>query len=145
MPAGNYFTNPAALFIDDFNINRRDGMDTILIVEDDKAVRNNTEIFLKTEGFGVLTAANGLEALQIIDKSIPDLIISDIVMPYVDGIELYRRIQNQYINNFISFIFLTAKCDLASIREGLNLGVDDYITKPFDFRDLLTSIQKTGF
>jgi len=117
-------------------------MNSVLIVEDDKAVRNNTEIFLKAEGFNVFTASNGLEALKITKNFVPDVIIADIIMPYVDGIELYKKIQHQHLNNFISFIFLTAKCDLPSIREGLNTGADDYITKPFEFKDLLISIQK---
>lgn len=116
-------------------------MDTILIVEDDVAVRNNTEIFLKSEGYTVLTAENGLEALKIIEKTVPDLIVSDIVMPYVDGIELYKKVENEYGYNFLPFIFLSAKSDLPSIREGLNLGADDYITKPFEFSDLSISLK----
>jgi two-component system, sensor histidine kinase and response regulator len=117
-------------------------MDKILIVEDDCEIRNNIEIFLKAEGFNVITSSNGLDAIRIIENNTPDLIISDIMMPYLDGIEFCKIVQNKFGSFNIPFVFLTAKSDLESIRKGLNLGADDYITKPFEFNDLLTAVKQ---
>lgn len=117
-------------------------MNKILIVEDETAIRNNIEIFLKTEGFDVISAPNGLEALRIIEKIIPDLIISDIMMPYMDGLEFFEKTKQKYGKYRIPFVFLTAKNNLQSIRLGMNLGAEDYITKPFEFSDLIEAVKK---
>lgn len=114
---------------------------SILVVEDDKGIQANLNILFKAEGYKVISAYNGLEALKKLESELPDLIISDIMMPYVDGIELYKKIKEEYNLQQTPFIFLTAKSDPVSIRQGLGLGADDYITKPFENEDVLQAIK----
>ncbi len=113
----------------------------ILVVEDEAELRENICIILQLNGYEVKYAENGMDALKMLNSINPDLIISDIMMPQIDGYELYERIRNEERFRFTPFIFLTAKSDLQSLRQGLNIGVDDYITKPFSADDLLKSIE----
>ncbi len=116
-------------------------MKRILLVEDEKPLAENISLLLSGEGYEVIYAQNGLEALKISEDVIPDLILSDIMMPYIDGYELFQRIKKNNKTKFLPFLFLTAKSDLASIREGMGLGADDYIIKPFSSDDLLHTIK----
>lgn len=116
-------------------------MATILIMEDDAGVRLPIEDLLEAHGYKVLSAENGREGIELAKKHRPDLIISDIMMPEVDGYAAFEAIQNDPITAVIPYIFLTAKTDPAEVREGLGLGADDYITKPFETKDLLDSIR----
>ncbi len=116
-------------------------MPEIFVVEDEAELRENICAILELKGYDVKSAENGLEAIKMLNTINPDLIISDIMMPYLDGYELFNRIRQEERTKLIPFIFLTAKSDLTSIREGLNLGVDDYITKPFSTEDLIKSIE----
>lgn len=116
-------------------------MTTILIMEDDAGVRLPLEDLLEAHGYGVLTAENGREGIEMAKKHRPDLILSDIMMPDIDGYAAFEAIQSDPITAVIPFIFLTAKTDPGEIREGLGLGVDDYITKPFESKDLLDSVR----
>ena len=117
-------------------------MEKILIVEDDNIVRENLVELLKLEGYETYSANDGLQALKLLKKlqSI-DLIISDIMMPNVDGYELYYILQQKEMGFHIPFIFLTAKTNKEAIRTGMNLGVDDYIVKPFSIDDILNSVK----
>ncbi|WP_028566744.1 PP2C family protein-serine/threonine phosphatase [Salisaeta longa] len=116
---------------------------TILIVEDDATVRELLRYRLqKQDPYTVRTAANGKEALAIVQESPPDLIISDIMMPEMDGFALQDALQNDRDTRTIPFIFLTARADEPARREGGRLGVDDYITKPFDMERLLSRVQR---
>lgn len=116
-------------------------MSTILIVEDEQEVRNTVAEFLKYEGFSVAEASNGEEAISYLANNIPDLIISDIMMPKVDGFRLLEFIKNNHTTDSIPFIMLTAKTEYSSIREGMNMGADDYICKPFRLNDLKSAIK----
>lgn len=116
-------------------------MATILIMEDDAGVRLPIEDLLEAHGYHVLSAENGREGIEMAKRHRPDLIISDIMMPEVDGYAAFEAIQSDPITAVIPFIFLTAKTDPGEIREGLGLGVDDYITKPFESKDLLDSVR----
>jgi two-component system, sensor histidine kinase and response regulator len=116
-------------------------MEKILLVEDEKQLLDNISVLLNAEGYEIITAENGLEALKKLDQSTPDLIISDIMMPYLSGFELFKQIKQNPKIKFIPFLFLTAKSSYSSIREGMNLGADDYITKPFTSEDLLKSVK----
>jgi len=113
----------------------------IFIVEDEKEIRENLEILLDAEGYDVISAGNGLEALKKLESITPDLILCDIMMPYLNGMELFQRIKENDKARAIPFIFLTAKNDLTSLRQGMNLGADDYLTKPFATDDLLRAIK----
>ena len=119
-------------------------MKKILLVEDEKELGDNIKILLESEGYQVTLAENGLDAIKAFDKNNPDLIVSDIMMPFMDGYELFETVKEDLKTKVIPFIFLTAKSDMHSIRHGMDLGADDYLMKPFTPEDLLQSI-KTRF
>lgn len=112
----------------------------ILVVEDDAMVRGSLIDILTSAEYQVAEAINGRAALEKIEENLPDLIISDIMMPEMDGYSLLNEIQKKYINVEIPFIFLSAKAEFNDIREGMNTGADDYLTKPFKARDLLKAV-----
>lgn len=113
----------------------------ILIVEDDSTVRELLKYRLSKQ-YEVYTATNGEEALDQIEETIPDLIISDIMMPKMDGFALQSALQADKNTRVIPFIFLTARADEPARREGERTGVDDYITKPFDMEQLLSRVER---
>ncbi len=113
----------------------------ILIVEDDSTVRELLKYRLGKH-YEVYTATNGEEALQEIANRIPDLIISDIMMPKMDGFALQSALQADKNTRVIPFIFLTARADEPARQEGARTGVDDYITKPFDMEQLLSRVER---
>lgn len=115
-------------------------MKKILVVEDDPRLKSNISELLQAEGYNTNCASNGLEALNYIREEVPDLIISDIMMPMMDGMEFIKRIQSNSNTSSIPFIFLTAKVEAFDIRNGMNLGADDYITKPFKTAELLKAV-----
>ena len=115
-------------------------METILIVEDAIDILKTLNDILVEAKYKTILARNGEEALKKISEEIPDLIISDIIMPKVDGYQLYEKVKNDLSLKNIPFIFLTAKDDYKDFRNGMNLGVDDYIVKPFHVEDILVSI-----
>ncbi len=114
---------------------------TILVVEDEFQIRQDLELILNLNDYEVISVENGLKALEVLNKISPDLIICDIMMPQMDGFELLEKIQqdNKLIN--IPFLFLTAKTNIKDLRKGMNLGADDYITKPFNLNELLQAIE----
>lgn len=114
---------------------------SILVVEDEHTLRRLLEYRLSKQ-YSVRTAANGEEALERVTETIPDLIISDIMMPKMDGFALQASLQEEKTTRAIPFIFLTAKADDSSRLRGMRTGVDDYITKPFDIEQLLTRIER---
>lgn len=114
---------------------------TILVVEDEHTLRRLLEYRLSKQ-YHVRTAANGEEALERVAEQVPDLIISDIMMPKMDGFALQATLQQEQSTRAIPFIFLTAKADEQSRMRGMRTGVDDYITKPFDIEQLLTRISR---
>lgn len=113
----------------------------ILILEDDPAVLMPLVDLLEAEDFEVHVAANGKIGLELAEEVEPDLIVSDIMMPEMNGIEVFEELQKDPHLSVIPFIFLTAKTDPSDIRTGLGLGADDYLTKPFEADDLLQSIR----
>ncbi|MDP2036915.1 MAG: response regulator [Ignavibacteria bacterium] len=116
-------------------------MKKILIVEDEFDVRVNLQDLLESESYEVVTAKDGKEGYNKAIEELPDLIISDIKMPYVDGFELYKKLQTNANTNQIPFIFLTAKVEMSDFREGMSLGADDYLIKPFRINDVLKAIE----
>ncbi|MFX0048980.1 MAG: PleD family two-component system response regulator [Candidatus Hermodarchaeota archaeon] len=111
----------------------------ILVVEDNLDLLYNLNLLLESNDYKPITAKNGKEALKILSRleQIPDVIISDIMMPEMDGYEFFRQISNEPRWNRIPFLFLSAKTTPKDIRFGKLLGVDDYLTKPFNEKDLL--------
>ena len=114
---------------------------SILVVEDEKMLRKLLEYRLGKH-YEVKTAANGEEALDRMEAYTPDLIISDIMMPKMDGFALQSALQSDKNKRVIPFIFLTARSDEPTRKEGARTGVDDFITKPFDIDQLLSRIDR---
>lgn len=112
---------------------------TILVVEDNPDMRSYIRSIL-TEHFNVLEAGNGLEALSILNLKPVDFIVSDLMMPVMDGIELSRRVKENFAISHIPFLMLTAKTSVESKIESFKVGVDEYLLKPFDEELLLTRI-----
>lgn len=113
----------------------------ILIIEDDSVLRENMATFLIEEGYQVSVAADGLAGVQQAMSQAPDLILCDIMMPGMSGLELYKTIQQVKSTSAIPLIFITAKAEKEDIRAGMQLGADDYITKPFDLSELIHTIK----
>ena len=113
-------------------------MPTILVCDDEKDIVKAIEIYLKMEKYNVIKAYNGQEALDILKSAEVDLLIADIMMPIMDGIELTEKARK--ITN-IPIIILSAKGELMDKVHGLNVGADDYITKPFDAVELLARVK----
>jgi two-component system phosphate regulon response regulator PhoB len=115
--------------------------ETILVVEDEEDIRELLKYNLEKEGFQVSGAATGEEALQAIRSRLPDLILLDLMLPGIDGLEVCRRVRGEVQTKHVPIIMLTAKGEEADIVTGLELGADDYITKPFSPRVLLARIR----
>lgn len=116
-------------------------MTKILVLEDDESVRLPLVDLLEANGYEVIAAPDGRQGIEMAREEAPDLVISDIMMPEVDGYGVFEALQSDPDTAVIPFIFLTAKTDPADVREGLGLGADDYLTKPFQPKDLLESIR----
>lgn len=114
---------------------------TILVVEDHNILREGLEILLETEGFNVFTAPNGVEALELMEAHSPDLILSDIAMPRMDGYEFYDAVRERPEWVTIPFIFLTARGERGEVFAGRKLGVEDYLVKPVDRNILVATIR----
>jgi signal transduction histidine kinase len=117
------------------------GKAVILLVEDDPALREGMSDTLEAEGYETIQAGNGREGLDVLDRVHPDLIISDIMMPEMDGYSFHTEVASSPQTATIPFIFLTAKSDQADVLKGLRVGVDAYLTKPFDLDQLLAHVQ----
>lgn len=113
----------------------------ILVVEDNVEMCENIASILKLANYQVLTANSGKQGVEIVQQSPPDLIICDIMMPDLDGYGVLHILSKDPASANIPFIFLTAKTDHRDFRAGMNLGADDYITKPFDGLELLNAIE----
>ena len=112
----------------------------ILVVEDTDAIREEIVNFLSLADYEVYEASNGIEGIEKATQVLPDLIVSDILMPLCDGYQMLRELRKSSITENIPLIFLTAKTEKSDIRKGMNLGADDYLTKPLKPSDLLVSI-----
>jgi diguanylate cyclase (GGDEF)-like protein len=114
---------------------------TVLVIEDHPDQRDLLAIVLQREGYRVITAANGLEALKKLETENVQIALSDIMMPKMDGFELIKRMRSNPILKSIYLILITARIQEGDRVRGLDLGADDYITKPFSFSELLARIR----
>ena len=112
-------------------------MNHVLVVEDDKEIREGVEIYLKSRGYEVFQAADGVEGLEVIEKEDIHLAIVDIMMPRMDGISMVVKLREKYD---FPVIFLSAKSEEVDKIMGLNMGADDYVTKPFTPMELLARV-----
>lgn len=117
-------------------------MSIILIIEDEEAVRQNLAEVLTLEGYSIIQAENGLVGTHLAKDHPPDLIICDINMPELDGFGVLTTLQDDPLTATIPFIFLTAMADKRTRRRGMELGADDYLTKPFTSRELVATVRK---
>lgn len=111
---------------------------TVLVVDDEQNIVNIIAFNLKKEGYEVLTAGDGEEAVEIVEKHQPDLILLDIMMPKMDGYEACRKIREKYN---MPIIMLTARAEELDKVLGLEMGADDYVTKPFGTRELIARVK----
>lgn len=114
----------------------------ILIVDDDPYILMSLEFLMKKNGYDVMIARNGTEALELLEKQIPHLVLLDIMMPDVDGYEICRRIKKTEKLKAIKVVFMSAKTKEADIQKGYDLGASLYITKPFSTRELVKQIHE---
>lgn len=114
---------------------------TILVVDDEQDLLDLIEYNLKKEGFDVLKAENGVEALKVAKENLPDLVLLDIMMPKMDGLEVCDKMRSDANLKHIPIIFLTARGDEKTEVEGLDTGADDYITKPISTTKLISRIK----
>lgn len=115
--------------------------DTILIVEDEEDIRELVRFHLAKEGFEVVEARDGEEALKWLQKNTPVLVVLDLMLPVLSGLEVCKRIKSEPHTDDVPVVMLTAKGEEADIVIGLELGADDYITKPFSPRVLVARIR----
>jgi CheY-like chemotaxis protein len=114
----------------------------ILIIEDQATMRRNVALMLQLEGHDALTAANGVEGLEVARRERPELILCDVMMPEMDGYACLRALREDEAIRHTPFIFLTAKGDRNDVREGMGLGADAYLTKPVVREDLLAAVNQ---
>ena len=115
-------------------------MNKILVIEDQPQMRKNLVTILAMENFDVVSAENGRLGIEAAQRDLPDLIICDVMMPDVDGYGVLKAVRDNQATANIPFIFLTAKGEKTDVRSGMNLGADDYLTKPVVREDLLAAI-----
>ena len=115
-------------------------MKKILVIEDDKSILTIITDILEAEDFVVVGAKNGRVGIEKAQQEIPDLILCDVMMPEVDGYGVLKSLRENLVTEVIPFIFLTAKSTKADLREGMELGADDYLTKPFTRDELMKAI-----
>jgi DNA-binding response OmpR family regulator len=118
------------------------GEATVLVVDDDPVILKLLEVNFQMEGFAVLTAADGEEGVQVARAEHPDVIVSDIMMPRVNGLELVQQLKADPDTEAIPIILLSAKAQSSDVRQGMEAGADDYVTKPFEPLDLVDRVHR---
>lgn len=115
--------------------------ETILIVDDEEDIIEMIKYNLINEGYPILTAGTGEQAIKISKQNQPDLLVLDLMLPGINGLEVTKYLRNYESTKKIPIVMLTAKCDEADIVSGLESGVNDYISKPFSPKELLARIK----
>jgi len=117
------------------------GKKQILVVDDREALLAAIQDILEIEGYTILTATDGMKALEVMEETRPDLIVADILMPQMDGYAFYEAVRARQDWASIPFIFLTAKAEREDVSKGMDLGAEEYITKPFEPQELLLAVR----
>ena len=115
-------------------------MKKILVIEDEQIIRENILKLLKAEGFDVTGAENGTQGLNAAVSNLPDVIICDVMMPELDGYGVLMALRSNPVTATLPFVFLTGKAERSEMRQGMELGADDYLTKPFTKAELVGAI-----
>src|SRR5689334_5754226 len=116
-------------------------MKSVLVIDDNQNIRENTAEIMELAGYKTLTAENGKKGVDIAVKEKPDIIICDIMMPELDGYGVLHLLRKNPETQDIPFIFLTAKTERADFRKGMEMGADDFVTKPFEEIELLNAVE----
>ncbi len=116
-------------------------MKSVLVIDDNNDIRENTAEILEMAGYRTIAAENGKKGVELALKEKPDLIVCDIMMPELDGYGVLHLLRKNPDTQAIPFIFLTAKTERSDLRKGMEMGADDYITKPFEDIELLNAIE----
>ena len=124
-------------------VDKPDRGDLILVVDDDQDIARFVEVNLRLHGFEVRTAADGVQALEVVERERPDLAVVDQMMPRMDGLELTRRLRADPMTSALPIIMLTAKGLTVDKVVGLTAGADDYLVKPFDTLELIARVRST--
>jgi CheY-like chemotaxis protein len=112
----------------------------VMVVDDDPDIRRMLRVFFWTRGLEVAEAENGMQALMLVKREKPDIVLLDIMMPDIDGFEVCRRLKLDPETGSIPIVFISARTGKEHIEQGLSLGADGYVTKPFDPATLLDKI-----
>jgi DNA-binding response OmpR family regulator len=113
---------------------------TVLVVDDDPVILKLLEVNFEMEGFSVVRAADGAEGLERAREVLPDIVILDVMMPRMTGYEVAKALREDEGTAHIPIIFVTARAQSSDVERGMELGVDDYVTKPFDPLDLIARV-----
>lgn len=116
-------------------------MKRILIVDDDITLKTALIRYLQNRGYSILEASSGAEALSLFEQNPPDVVVSDVIMPGMDGLEFCRRLRATRSGQLVPFIFLSGRKDLDDRIQGHQMGADDYLVKPFDPKELVAKIE----
>jgi CheY-like chemotaxis protein len=116
-------------------------MKRVLVIDDNEGIRENTAEILELAGYKTYTAENGKKGVELALKEKPDVIVCDIMMPELDGYGVLHLLKKNESTSMIPFVFLTAKTERSDLRKGMEMGADDYITKPFEEIELLNAIE----
>jgi CheY-like chemotaxis protein/CRP-like cAMP-binding protein len=116
-------------------------MKSVLVIDDNAGIRENTAEILELAGYKTFTAENGKKGVELAQKEKPDVIVCDIMMPELDGYGVLHLLRKNAETEHIPFVFLTAKTERSDFRKGMEMGADDYITKPFEDIELLSAIE----
>ncbi len=112
----------------------------VMVADDDTEIAVLVELLLQREGYDVVTAMNGSEALELIERKRPDAVVLDIMMPNLNGYEVVQRMRQDHATRFLPVILLSARAGALDRKYGIRMGADDYILKPFKAEHLLESI-----
>ncbi len=120
----------------------REGAVTVLVIDDDPVIVKLLQVNFEMEGFAVRVATNGQEGLDSARTDPPDVIVSDVMMPELNGLELVQALKADDATRAIPIILLSAKAQTTDVRDGLDAGADDYITKPFEPLELVERVNR---
>jgi DNA-binding response OmpR family regulator len=113
----------------------------VLIVDDEPNIIMSLDFLIRKAGYGLFIARNGAEAMDTLEKEVPDLVILDIMLPDIDGYEVCKHIKSSPKHEHTKVVFLSAKSKQSDIDKGLNMGADLYVTKPFSTRHLMKEVE----
>jgi two-component system alkaline phosphatase synthesis response regulator PhoP len=117
-----------------------DGVPTVLVVDDDPVIQKLLQVNFEMEGYDVVIAGDGEEGLALAREERPDLVLLDVMMPKMNGLDVAAALKDDEVTRAIPIIMLSAKAQSSDVQAGLDLGVDDYVTKPFDPLELLERV-----